>query len=84
MLPSRFMHVRYLCKRIAQCFPRLPILAGMWTLELEKQELTERLPILAGIHVVTFLRDARIQVRQLAEATRIERVADPVAIARVW
>ena len=81
--PSRFMHVRYLCKRIGQRFPQLPIIAGMWTLELEKQELTERLPILAGIHVVTSLRDARIQVRQLAEATSIRRTAEPAVAARI-
>ena len=79
--PSRFMHVRYLCKRIAQRFPKLPIVAGLWTLELEKQELSERLPILAGLQLVTSLRDARLHVRQLAESTRVERAAQPALAA---
>jgi predicted PurR-regulated permease PerM len=73
--PSRFMHVRYICKRIAGRFPRLPIVAGMWTLDLETQELADRLPILAGVHVVTSLGEARTQVRQLAESVRIQRAA---------
>jgi predicted PurR-regulated permease PerM len=75
--PSRFMHVRYLCKRIAARFPRLPIVAGMWTLDLEQEELAKRLPALAGVHVVTTLHDARAWVRQLAGPVRIER--EPVA-----
>jgi len=73
--PSRFMHVRYLCKRIAQRYPKLPVVAGLWTLDLGKQELSERLPILAGLQLVTSLREARILVCQLAEAKRLERGA---------
>jgi hypothetical protein len=73
--PSGFMHVRYLCKRIASRFPTLPIVAGMWTLELETQELADRLPILAGVHVVSSLGEARIHVRQFAESVRIQREA---------
>jgi predicted PurR-regulated permease PerM len=77
--PSRFMHVRYLCKRIAQRFPEMPIVAGVWALEPEEQGLPERLPILAGIHLVTSLRDARLRVRQLAETTRIARIPEPAS-----
>ncbi len=73
--PSRFMHVRYLCKRIAARFPRLPIVAGMWTPELETQELADRLPIPAGVHVVASLSEARTQVRKLAEALHAQRAA---------
>jgi len=75
--PSRFMHVRALCKRIASRWPRLPIVAGMWTLELEAPDLAERLPILAGVHVVTSLADARAYLGELAEAARRERGPQP-------
>jgi hypothetical protein len=79
--PSGFMHVRYLCKRIAGRFPKLPIIAGMWTLELETQALADRLPILVGVHVVASLGEARTQVRQLAESVRIQRKAGLAAVA---
>jgi hypothetical protein len=71
------MHLRYLCKRIAARFPRLPIVAGMWTLDLEQEELAKHLPVLTGVHVVTSLCDARARVRQLAGPARLER--EPVA-----
>lgn len=81
VLPSRFMHVRYLCKRIAGRFPRLPIVAGMWTLDLENQEFADRLPILAGVHVVVSMGEARTRVRQLAESVRIQREAGLAAVS---
>jgi predicted PurR-regulated permease PerM len=71
--PSGFMHVRYLCKRITGRYPKLPIVVGMWTLDLENQELADRLPILAGARVVASLAEARTAVSQLAESARIER-----------
>jgi hypothetical protein len=63
------MHVRYLCKRIAARFPKLPILAGMWTLEVGNHELADLLPILGGVQVVTSLGEARIQVRQVGTSS---------------
>ncbi len=73
--PSTFMHVRYLCKRIAGRFPKLPIIAGIWTLELEPQELADRLPILAGVRVAKSLSEARTQVRQMSDSVRLQRDA---------
>jgi predicted PurR-regulated permease PerM len=78
--PSTFMHVRYLCKRIASRFPNLPIIAGVWTLELETQELADRLPILAGVCVAKSLGEARTQVRQLADSVRLQREAKFAAV----
>ena len=75
VLPSRFMHVRYLCKRIAGRDPRLPIVAGMWTLEPETEGVPVLLPLLAGVHVVTSLCEARTRVRQLAESVRLRHEA---------
>jgi len=72
--PSRFMHVRYLCKRIVGRFPGLPIVAGMWTLEFAVEE-ADPLPDLPGAHVVASLGEARIHVRQLGEAVRVQRRA---------
>jgi predicted PurR-regulated permease PerM len=71
--PSTFMHVRYLCKRIAGRFPKLPIIAGIWTLEIGSQELADRLPILAGVRVAKSLGEARTQVRQIADSVRLQR-----------
>jgi predicted PurR-regulated permease PerM len=71
--PSRFMHVRYLCKRIAGRYPDLPIVAGMWTLDLEAAEVTDRLRILEGVHVVASLGEARRLVRELTGPARIRR-----------
>lgn len=73
--PSRFMHVRYLCKRIAGRSPKLPIVAGVWTLDLGTQDLADRMPTLAGVHVVASLGAARTQVRQLAPSALIRRGA---------
>src|SRR6185295_6665549 len=75
--PSGFMHVRYLCKRIAARLPDLPIVAGMWTLAPGNEELAGRLPAPAGVHVVKSLGEARTRVRELAEQVRIRRGADP-------
>jgi predicted PurR-regulated permease PerM len=67
--PSRFLHVRYLCKRIAQRFPELPLVAGMWTLELGTQGLDERVALPASVHPVASLSAARTEVRRLAESS---------------
>ena len=75
MPPSQIMHVRYLCKRIAGRLPGLPIVAGLWTLEPETRSTPDRLPMLASVHVVASLGEARIQVRQLAEARRTRHEA---------
>ncbi len=71
--PSRFIHVRQLCKRIKARFPNLTIIAGMWTLELESQEQGDRLPIPADVQVVTSFASARARVRELADSRHAER-----------
>ncbi|MCY3002838.1 MAG: AI-2E family transporter [Planctomycetota bacterium] len=62
--PSRFMHLRYLCKRLKSRYPDLPIIAGVWTLEPEAQALVAVTAVLPGVSVVTSLREARERVRQ--------------------
>jgi predicted PurR-regulated permease PerM len=74
--PSRFMHVRYLCKRIAARYPGLPIVAGMWTLEHEAEAPDTPLPVAADVHVVTSLAAARAKVRELGDSIRNRRRAD--------
>ncbi len=75
--PSRFIHVRQLCKRIAARFPNLPIVAGIWTLDLEGQEQGERLPIPAGVQVVTSFAAARSKVHELGDSRRAACVPAP-------
>jgi hypothetical protein len=71
--PSGFMHVRYLYKRITGRYPRLPIVAGMRTLDLENQELADRLPIIASDRVAASLGEVRTEVCRLTESARIGR-----------
>ena len=74
--PSGFMHVRYLCKRIAGRFPELPIVVGMWASEDEDRAVEDHMPVVPGAVVVASLGEARIQVRQLAESARLRRGAE--------
>jgi predicted PurR-regulated permease PerM len=73
--PSRFMHVRYLCKRLTGRFPDLEIVVGMWTLQLEESRLAERVPQDERVHTVSTLAEARARLLQLAEPLRIRREA---------
>lgn len=79
--PSRFLHTRYLCKRIAARFPGLPIIAGMWTLDVEAQALAERMPVVAGVRVVVSLAEAREAARRLAPTARLQRPTPAPSVA---
>lgn len=70
MPPSRFLHARVLCKRIAARHPGLPIVVGMWTAAEEFQDLMVRLAPGDGVKVVSSLEEARKLVKHLAESVR--------------
>ena len=74
--PSGVMHVRYLCKRIAGRFPKLPIVVGKWAPVADEQEVPDVPPTLPGVQVVASLTEAREHIRQLAESARLQRDAD--------
>jgi predicted PurR-regulated permease PerM len=66
--PSRFIHVRYLCKRITNRFPDLPIIVGMWGGEGDAARAPEKLPIPENVQTLRKMVDAPGLVKQLAAA----------------
>lgn len=76
--PSRFMHVRYICKRIARECPDIDIVVVLWTLDLRSDDVARRLPSGERVHVVASLLQARAKVVALAASSRL-RLARSVA-----
>lgn len=72
--PSRLMHVRYICKRIAKQYPELDIVVVLWTLDLRSDELAGRMPRGERVHVVSSLARARARVIELAATLRVHNV----------
>ena len=72
--PSRLMHVRYICKRIAKQYPELEIVVVLWTLDLQSAEFAERVPRGECVHVVSSLAQARARVTELAASARVRHV----------
>jgi hypothetical protein len=72
--PSRLMHVRYICKRIAKQYPELDIVVVLWTLDLHSDELAGRVPRGEHVHVVSSLARARARVIELAATLRVHNV----------
>ncbi len=68
--PPTLAPVRYLGKRLAERFPALPVIVGIWTSELEEKRIRSRLPKEGEFHVATSLGQARAQARQIFESLR--------------
>lgn len=73
--PSRFLHVRYICKRLAKQVPGIEIIVGLWTLDASAPGVVEQVPAGLHIHVVSSLAQALQKSRQLAGSLRIVRNA---------
>lgn len=73
--PSRFLHVRYLCKRIAARHPALPIVVGLWGQPLDGPGVAEHIPRFDTVQAVSSLADAAPLVRRLALTRRTHREA---------
>jgi hypothetical protein len=69
--PPTLAPVRYLGKRLAERFPELPVIVGIWTSELEEKRIRTRLPKDGDFLVATTLSEARAQARQLFESLRL-------------
>ena len=78
--PSGFMHVRYICKRLAKEAPDIEIIVGMWTLDLADPELVERMPKGEHVHLVASFGEALILLRGLSTELRMRRESQ-VALA---
>jgi predicted PurR-regulated permease PerM len=71
--PSRFTHVRYICKKLAIQFPDLEIVICLWTLDSGTSGADDRIPTGDHVHLVTSLDAALGKLRQLAGQVRILR-----------
>jgi methylmalonyl-CoA mutase cobalamin-binding subunit len=72
--PTRLMHVRYICKRLAK-MQGLQIIVGVWTLDVSAPGVAERLPSGPNIHIVPTIQQALVIARQIAGNVRIIRSA---------
>jgi predicted PurR-regulated permease PerM len=68
--PPRLAQVRYLAKRLAERFPSLPVIVGIWTNGVDEGRIRSRLPRNGQFHVVTSFAEARSQARELFELLR--------------
>ena len=52
MPPAAVLHARYLCKRLRNRFPELPILVGLWDAQGDLQKSRDRLTSVGANEVV--------------------------------
>jgi hypothetical protein len=63
-------HARYLCKRIIQSFPDLPILVGRWGYAGDRTEMTNNMKQRGADRVVTSLVEAQDALERMAPVVR--------------
>lgn len=68
--PGSLVHTRVMCKRILARFPTLPIVAGLWQAELPVASSLRELS--DGLHIVSTLQQAIVQLRSLADCQTVE------------
>lgn len=73
--PSGYMHVRYVCKRIARAFPELEIVLCMWTMQPDARSSDDRLPAGEHVHLATSLEEALRTYRDLVPRLRARRAS---------
>lgn len=64
--------VRYLCKRMVDRFPEVPIIVGAWSHELDEQTAKLRLPRGGDFYMAVTLAEARSRVLQVLEHSRLK------------
>lgn len=62
--PGAVSHARYLCRRLHDKQPRLPIIAGLWDAHSNVEHMQTSLVDAGADHVVTTLEDGADQVRR--------------------
>lgn len=70
--PPTLTPVRYLCKRLVERYPNLPVIVGVWTSDVDEKQVRSRLPREGQFHVASTLEQARFQARQLFETLRLQ------------
>ncbi len=69
--PLSFGRLRYLCKRLAQRFPEVPILIGTWTMNLDPDQARERIQWKGSCQFVGTLAEMQAEVQRLASLVRV-------------
>jgi hypothetical protein len=71
VVPTHFLHVRSLCKRLLRARPEARIVLGLWGEDLSPAGMAERLPTSPQVQPVSTLREA------IAVAQRLVHAAPP-------
>ena len=69
VVPTHFLHVRSICKRLLRAQPALHIVLGLWGEDLAASSTTERLPTSPQVRPVSTLKDAIAVVHRRARTT---------------
>jgi len=75
VVPTHFLHVRSLCKRLLALEPRVDVLVALWAEEMPTEEARRRFPDSPRVHVVTSFTEALAWLAQAEEAAVARRVA---------
>jgi predicted PurR-regulated permease PerM len=68
--PLSFSRLRYVCKRVLERYPEMPILIGTWTVNLDATRARERIQCEGDIRFVPTLAEMETMVRGLASTAR--------------
>lgn len=75
VVPTHFLHVRSLCKRLLALEPRVEILVGLWAEEMPIEEARRRFPDSPRVHVVTKFTAALAWLAQAEAIAAARRTA---------
>jgi len=76
--PGATVHARYLCKRIREKFPDIPLLVGIWNAKDNLEKTQKRLAGAADVRLVDGFQNAVAMIHQLIQPLLIHD-ADPPA-----
>jgi predicted PurR-regulated permease PerM/methylmalonyl-CoA mutase cobalamin-binding subunit len=71
--PAAVSHSRYLCKRLHARRPKMNMVVGVWTAQIDLKKARNRIACGGSISVVNTLAKAREQVRQLIQPMLIDK-----------
>jgi hypothetical protein len=72
VVPTHFLHVRSICKRLLRARPDLRIVLGLWGEDLAAPGIAERLPNSQQVQPVSTLREAIALAQRLARSTSVD------------
>ena len=75
MQPPALAPTRYLCKRLIERYPNVPVVVGAWTVDPDAPRGRLRLPRDGEFHVATSLAEARTHALRLVEDLRAKQRA---------